>query len=161
MTTPNNPEDIPDILMHSYFTRLSPKSCMERHTFFIQTNPDHSTLKSLLFIQNPQDFFPGRLSALSPGHIIIRRERQTFKRLPKSDSVVFTVKTTMQRLVDLPEDSRTALVSEIRAWPEDIAAYKGLAIWKRAVFGFCERKRTDVKDYDLGSDVGTLTRIDE
>ncbi|KAF2120187.1 hypothetical protein BDV96DRAFT_674465 [Lophiotrema nucula] len=154
-------QDIPDILSHSYFTRLSETSCMERHSFFIQINPGDRTLQDLLFIQNPQDFFPGRISALSPSHIIVRRERQSFRRLPKSNTVVFTVKTTMQRLIDVPEANRPALVSEIKAWPEDIAAYKGLAIWQRAVFGFCEGKRTVVEDQDLGSDVGTLTRIEE
>ncbi|KAF2266443.1 hypothetical protein CC78DRAFT_417583, partial [Lojkania enalia] len=121
-----------------YFTRLSTNSYMERHSFFIQINPDDRPLSQLLFIQRGQDFYPGKVGNFSPPYFIIRRERQTFRRLPKSNTVVFTVKTSVQKLTDLPAEGRRGLVKEIRSWPDDIKEYKGLQFWKKPVFAFCE-----------------------
>ena len=138
---------------------------MQRNSFFIQTNPSlHAPPlfdPSLLFIQTAQDLFPGDPSTLPPPFIIIRRERQTFRRLPKTDTVVFAVKTSLERLSDLPEDQRAGLAQEIRAWPEDVASYKGKGLWGRTLLGWCEGRRIVVEDADLGSDVGTLTRVSE
>lgn len=134
---------------------------MERPTFFIQIKPDSRPLDKLLFIQEGKDFFPGDFSRLDPAFIIVRRERQTFRRSPESDAIVFTVKTTVQRLVDLPVSERKNLVKEIRAWPRAIATYKGRDLWQRAVVSFCEGRSAYVEDRDLGSQVGTLTRVSE
>ncbi|ORY13866.1 hypothetical protein BCR34DRAFT_599636 [Clohesyomyces aquaticus] len=143
-----------------YFVRISPTSPMERSTFFIQTNPSSFPLREILFIQSGKNFFPGNRWNLVPDDILIRRERQTFRRLPKSDMIVFTVKTSLENLTDLSMDERPKLVKEIKAWPEDIAVFKGRDIWARAVIGFCEgRTRFEREDRDL-STVGSLTMLD-
>ena len=67
-----------------------------------------------------EDFFPGNVNNLWPRDIIIRRERQTFRRLPKINAVVFTVKTTITPLVQFPKEELEGLAAEIRPWPEDI-----------------------------------------
>ncbi|KAF2271862.1 uncharacterized protein EI97DRAFT_427448 [Westerdykella ornata] len=142
-----------------YFTRLTrPTSndgqynSMQRHTFFIQISPHaasshplsptfpHSTL---LFIQSGKDFFPGTMRNLSPSCILVRRERQTFRRLSLSNTVVFTVKTNVERLVDLDGEQRRNLAREIRAWPSEVARYKGRDLWGRVVLGFCEEEGAD------------------
>lgn len=140
---------------------------MERHSFFVQIDPDNrlqQNLSKLLFIQRGQDFFPGNTSHLLPYHILIRRERQTFRLLPKSEAIVFTVKTSIQKLVDVPVGERPNLVKEIKAWPREIASYKGRDLWARAVYGFCEGRPVSghLSDVDLGEDdVGTMTRVSE
>lgn len=160
--------DLPSILNLNYFTRTSSSStpnsnvCMERETFFVQIQPDSRPLDKLLFIQTGKDFFPGNIFHLLPEHIIIRREWQTFRKLPKSDTIVFTVKTSVERLVDLPENEKAKLVKEIRAWPREIATYKGRDLWQRAVIGFCEDRTAMVlDDTDLKSEMGTLTRASD
>ncbi|KAF2799708.1 hypothetical protein K505DRAFT_230533 [Melanomma pulvis-pyrius CBS 109.77] len=121
-----------------YFTRLSFKSAMQRTSFFIQITPHPAyPLASLLFIQEGKDFFPGRSLNIDPASILIRHERHTFRRLPKSDAVVFGVHTRLQRLVDVLEHERENLVKEIRMWPEDIARYKGRDLWEKVVVGWC------------------------
>ncbi|KAF2735688.1 hypothetical protein EJ04DRAFT_434636 [Polyplosphaeria fusca] len=144
-----------------YFSRLNDKSCMERSTFFIQIPTPKAPLADYLFVQKPQDFFSGTINRLFPEYVVIRRERQTFRRLPKSNTVVFTVKTSVQRLTDLGEEERESIIKEIEAWEPDIANYKGLPLWKRVVFGYCNGGRVSVEDDDLESDIGSLTKVSE
>ncbi|KAF2715685.1 hypothetical protein K504DRAFT_497556 [Pleomassaria siparia CBS 279.74] len=121
-----------------YFTRLAPKSSMQRHYFFVQIEPPNCSLAELLFIQQGKDFFPGSRHVDMDHHsVIIRHERQTFRRLLRSDAIVFTVRTSLQRLTEVPEDQRAALVQEIRNWPEEIARYKGRHVWDEVVVGWC------------------------
>jgi hypothetical protein len=83
---------------------------------------------------------------LRPEFVIVRRERQTFRRLPESGTVVFTVKTSVERLVDIEPEEREGLAKEIRAWPSQIASYKGRDLWGKAVYGFCEARPDDEEE---------------
>jgi hypothetical protein len=132
---------------------------MERNTFFVQVDPGNVGLEDLLFIQSGKDFFPGSLMNLNPRWILIRRERQTFRRLPKSGAIVFTVKTSIQKLTDVPESERRGLVEEIKSWPEDVANYKGRDLWETQVYRYCEGKLpiTIEHDVDLNTEAGIST----
>jgi len=133
-------DDIPDILpLTSTTTPLS------RTTLYIQTCPDSHPLAHLLFVQEPKDFFPGNLSSLLPQHIIVRREHQVFRRLPKCGAVVFSTRTEVKKLMDLDERERRELAIEMRSWDRDVATRKGVELWQKAVLGWCERKR-GIKD---------------
>ncbi|KAF2650321.1 hypothetical protein K491DRAFT_609057 [Lophiostoma macrostomum CBS 122681] len=136
-----------------------PNSCMERSTFFVQVDPGNVGLEDLLFIQSGKDFFPGNLMNLNPRCILIRRERQTFRRLPESGAIVFTVKTSIQKLTEVPVSERRGLVDEIKAWPPDIATYKGRDLWETQVYRYCEGKLpiTIENDVDLTSEAGIST----
>jgi len=111
---------------------------MERYTYFVQVEPSSKDLVDTLFIQRPADFFPGTLSRLSPENILIRRERQSFRRLPKSETVLLTVKTSLQRLTQLPMEELEGFVSEARLWPDETATYKGRELWGPCVFAYYE-----------------------
>jgi len=78
--------------------------------FFVQVRPPGESLAETLFIQEPNDFFPGNVNNLWPRDIIIKRERQTFCRLPKTNAVVFTVKTSITPLVRFPKEELRALL---------------------------------------------------
>jgi hypothetical protein len=135
---------------------------MQRHSFFIQVQPDARPLEDLLFIQEGKDFFPGDINDLKPQAIIVRRERQTFRRLVLSGAIVFTVKTSVQRLVDLPEgEQRENLIKEIMSWPREIATYKGRDLWQRVVVQFCLGRDAVRDGFDLGSEGGALDTISE
>jgi hypothetical protein len=107
---------------------------LERSTYFIQASPPEDPLVSKLFR-------PDTLSELArpkARDIIVRRERQTFRRLPKSGVVLFAVKTALTPLMDLNQEQRLNLAREIRSWPDNIAAYKGRDFWGRCVLDFIE-----------------------
>jgi len=119
---------------------------MQRHSLFVQVkNPFHS-LQETLFIQEGKDFFPGTSINIDPSSIIIRHERQKFRRLVLSDAVVFTVHTSLQNLIDVPEDERTNLVKEIKSWPREIARYKGRDLWEKTLVGWCEGRELVIRD---------------
>lgn len=140
-----------------YFTRLDAKASMQRHSFFVQVkNPFHS-LRETLFIQEGKDFFPGTSIDIDPSFIIIRHERQTFRRLLMSDAVVFTVHTSLQNLLDVPEEDRANLVKEIKSWPEEIARYKGRDLWGKVLVEWCEGRELVIRDdRSVYSDSGTV-----
>lgn len=128
--------DIPDVL-----PLTSSVDLLTRSTLYIQTYPDSRPLAHLLFIQEAKDFFPGNLSALLPQHIIVRREHQTFRRLPKSGAIVYSTRTEVCRLTELDAHDRRKLVEEIGSWDQEVATRKGLELWQRAVIGYCEGKK--------------------
>ena len=144
-----------------YFTRLDAKTAMQRHSFFVQVkNPLHS-FHETLFIQEGKAFFPSSSIDIDPYSIIIRHERQTFRCLLLSDAVVFTVHTSLQNLVDVPEEGRANLVKEIKAWPEEIARYKGRDLWEKVLVGWCEGRDLVIRDdRSVYSDIGTVAGDD-
>ncbi|KAN0070841.1 Protein of unknown function (DUF3445) domain containing protein [Elaphomyces granulatus] len=120
-----------------FMARLTPLSPMERSNYFVQTTCPNEDLFSVLFCPNGlsvDNFRP------SPRDIVIRRERQTFRRLPRTDAIVFSVKTTLTALDELPPQELANLATEINHWPDDIARYKGRDIWGTAVLEFCEQR---------------------
>ena len=109
-----------------------------------------------MFIQELKDFFPGNMNNLWPQDIIIGRERQTFRRLPKTNAVVFTAKTSITPLIRFPKEELEGLAAEIRPWSEDIATCKGRCAWGRPVLGYCDGTQWAVEDVDLMSEYGSV-----
>jgi hypothetical protein len=119
---------------HSFFSRIREDNALERSAYFIQAAPQEDSLLSKMFR-------PEVLSEQAPPRvrdILIRRERQTFRKLPQSGAVLFAVKTAITPLQDLDQDERLNLAREIRSWPEGIAAYKGREFWGPCVLDFIE-----------------------
>lgn len=108
--------------VNRYFDHLSPKTAMERTSFFIQATKE---LFQVASIDTPVD----AASEIKLEDVTMRRERQTFTRLPKSNAVLFTVRTYMVPLVDLTHDELRVLRNQIRGWTEDVRAYKGYNVW--------------------------------
>lgn len=109
---------------------------MERSNYFVEVKGANEDLYSTLF----------RPDALSeenpiprPCDIIIRRERQTFRKLPQSGALLFGVKTTLTTLDELPIEELRNLVREMDSWPEEVANYKGKDIWGPPVLDFCKQ----------------------
>lgn len=123
---------------------------MERSSFFVRVRPPGKSLAETLFIQEPKDFFPGNMNNLWPRDIIIGRERQAFRRLPKTNAVDFTVKTPITPLVQFPKEELEGFAAEIRSWSEDIATCKGRSPWGRPVLGYCDGTQWAVEDVRVG-----------
>lgn len=117
-----------------FFCRLTPESPMERSNYFLETKEPDEDLGDTLFR-------PMALNEDQPGlsidNILLRQERQTFRRLPRTGALIFSVKTTLNTFDELPVEQLQALATEIRSWPEDMAKYKGRDIWGQRVLDYC------------------------
>jgi hypothetical protein len=57
----------------------------------------------------------------------LRSERQTLRRLPKSNSILFTIKTYMTKIEDVCQndaDMAKRLAGAVRNWPPEMIEYK-------------------------------------
>lgn len=115
---------------------LKVASPVQRHNFFIQANDS-------IFQQDP---FPASVD--TPPEVedlLLRHERQTLVRLPKSKAVLFTVHTFFTPVTDLerePESLRD-LLNSARAMPEEMAKYKCRHVWMETLERYAETILTD------------------
>ncbi|KAF3398264.1 hypothetical protein F1880_006061 [Penicillium rolfsii] len=117
-----------------FLARLTPNSPMERSNYFVEIKRPDENLVEILY--RPQGLCEKDLSDPSPEEIIIRRERQTFRRLPKTDTILFGVKTYLTTLDQLPMQELENLAKEMRTWPEYVGEYKGRDVWGAKVLEF-------------------------
>ena len=90
-----------------------------------------------LFAPHP---IPGRQD-LTEANVLdatfLRVERQTLRRLPATGAVVFTIRTYLHSMRDVAADAirREALRQTLRTLPEEVVAYKGMALLIRPLQG--------------------------
>ena len=103
----------------------------------MQTIETGADLPKILYQPQPFDFDvkPG-----SSQNIVMRRERQTFRRLEHSDTVCLAVRTTLHPLDQLSLLELQALVRDMMSWPEQVARYKGLHCWGDCVLTYCRQR---------------------
>jgi hypothetical protein len=110
---------------------------MERSNYFVEMKrPDEDLFETLyrpttLLEDNPNP---------SPEDIVIRRERQTFRRLPRTGTLVFGVKTFLTTLDELPMEELQNLAKEVKSWPDYVGEYKGREVWGAKALEFCEKR---------------------
>jgi hypothetical protein len=128
---------------------------MRRDSLFIQVLHNtsiHPLSIKTLFIQKPAAFFQNIQDghSIEAARIIIRRERQTFRRLPKTGAIVFGVRTRVDRLTHVSAEECEGLAAEVRTWPTHVWKYKGGHLWGKALLRYCdqvvEENKTKRKD---------------
>jgi hypothetical protein len=62
-------------------------------------------------------------------NFVIRRERQTFRKLNRSKALLFVVHTSLIFVKGLPDAELKLLLDEVAAWSDDIAAYRERHVW--------------------------------
>jgi len=85
------------------------------------------------FPDGHSDESPGELeNGVTPEMMVLRTERQTFRRLPKTGAILFTIRTYTTPVVKLVQEPGVParLASAVRSWPEVVAKYK-----RREAFG--------------------------
>lgn len=117
-----------------FLARLTPTSPMERSNYFVEVKRPNENLFDILY--RPGALCEKELSNPSPEEIIIRRERQTFRRLPRSGTIVFGVKTHLTTLDQLPMQELENLAKEMQSWPEHVGEYKGRDVWGAKVLEY-------------------------
>jgi dimethylamine monooxygenase subunit A len=72
----------------------------------------------------------------------LRVERQTFRRLPRSQAVVFTIRTYVEPLAEALEtpDGAAALALRLREMPDAMARYKNILPIRSALLAWLERR---------------------
>ncbi|KAJ5179284.1 hypothetical protein N7492_002494 [Penicillium capsulatum] len=117
-----------------FLARLTPTSPMERSNYFVEVKRPDEDLFEILY--RPGVLCEKDLSNPSPEEIIIRRERQTFRRLPRTGAIVFGVKTYLTPINQLPMQELENLAKEMQSWPEYVGEYKGKDVWGAKVLEF-------------------------
>lgn len=112
---------------------------MERSNYFVEVKRPDENLFEILY--RPGALCEKELNNPLPEEIIIRRERQTFRRLPRTEAIVFGVKTYLTTLDQLPMQELENLVTEMKSWPEHVSEYKGKHVWSEKVLEFYNRRK--------------------
>ena len=121
---------------HRFLSTLSTRM-MERTGEFVQiADLDHDDLSEVLCHPGAM----GHAKPKQPKNVIIRTERQTFRRLPRTQAIVFAVKTWMRTLPELADHELAKFQREIHSWPDDVAQYKGRNMWAGTVDAYCARR---------------------
>ncbi len=116
---------------------------MERSAVFVQIADRTQPLSESFCRLNS---LHGGSVCMMPWNILIRQERQVFRRLPRSGALLFSVKTYMHNLIDLSLDELRAFAAEVRKLPDDVAGYKGRHIWGECVLKFCDATQKEVDE---------------
>jgi hypothetical protein len=105
-----------------FIERLKPGRPVWRRNWSIHDDPSY-------FLPEPNPQPPG------DSELYLRSERQTLRRLPDTDTVLFTIRTQQVPLAAIEERADLALrmAAVIAAWPPDVVAYKGGHGAKRAL----------------------------
>lgn len=119
---------------------------MERSNYFVEVKSPNENLFDILY--RPGSLCEKELLNPTPDEIIIRRERQTFRRLPRTGAILFGVKTFLTTLDELPTQELENLAKEMETWPENVGEYKGKNVWGAKVKEFY-RSRTQVERVEV------------
>lgn len=111
---------------------------MERSNYFVEIKRPGENLFDILY--RPNALCEKELRNPSPEEIIVRRERQTFRRLPQNGAIVFGVKTYLTTIDQLPMQELENLAKEMQSWPEHVGKYKGKDVWGAKVLEFYESR---------------------
>jgi len=79
------------------------------------------------FCPFPDKKKPEHLEEILLEKVFLRLERQTLVRLPKSQQVVFTIRTHIQNLASLPKSVLRSLREQIKSMPTENRDYKGMS----------------------------------
>lgn len=74
-----------------------------------------------------------------------RSERQSLRRLPRSGSVVFTIRTYFHPITEIAEEPYVPgrLASAIRSWGDDVSRYKGKERYGDVLLEYLDRKHAE------------------
>ena len=108
---------------------------MERSTYFVQVADPKTDLSEILC---QTDALEHDVKPATPEQIIIRSERQTFKRLPVTGAILFAVKTSLRPLIELSITELVTFRADVGSWPEEVALYKGRHCWGECALKYCQ-----------------------
>lgn len=123
---------------------------MERSNYFIEVKHPHETLLDTLF--RPTSLFNTE-TVPTPQNTMVRRERQTFRRMPRTNTILFSVRTFLTSLDELPLGELQNLAKEARSWPDFVGEYKGTNVWGNTMLEYCEQRTKEAMNGKVDGDM--------
>ncbi|CAF0786838.1 unnamed protein product [Rotaria sp. Silwood1] len=121
--------------MDRYFLKLKEDSPIQRLNWSLQVG---NNLCDILKENNSNEL----ITKDNAGQLMyLRVERQTLRRLPKSDTILFTIKTYMTKIEDVCRnnpDMAKRLAGAIRNWPPEMIKYKGADQYKDGLLAYLD-----------------------
>ncbi|KAI9888304.1 MAG: hypothetical protein M1814_000757 [Vezdaea aestivalis] len=129
--------------MMNFFRRVQPDKPVLRSNYFLQVDDELGWSSSI----GPEDAPEGSsgwstaLKNKTIEHHYFRSERQSLRRLPRSGSVVFTIRTYFHPITEIAEEPHVPgrLASAIRSWGPDVARYKGRERYQEVLLEYLDR----------------------
>lgn len=80
-----------------------------------------------------------------PQYLVMRTERQTLRKMPKSKAVIFTIHTHIVPVQTMAEEVGVPgrLAAAMRSWPEGVNWYKGAPLYKECILPFLDEKHQE------------------
>jgi len=131
--------------VHAPVSRLNDQLAGPIAQFFERLKPDRSFWRlGWGVIDTPELFQPLGAAARwevaptvpGPDDMHVRVERETLRRLPRTNAILFTIRTYIVRAGDLLErspDDASRLAEAIAAMPDDVRAYKQIDVFEPAL----------------------------
>jgi hypothetical protein len=131
--------------VHAPVSRLNDQLAVPITQFFERLKPDRSFWRlGWGVIDTPELFQPLGAAARwelaptvpAPDDLHVRVERETLRRLPRTNGILFTIRTYIVKasdLLDRSPDDATRLAEAISAMPDDVRAYKQIDVFEPAL----------------------------
>ncbi|CAF1326289.1 unnamed protein product [Adineta ricciae] len=131
--------------MERFFQKMAPQHPVVRYNYFIQTDGNLAWSSS---IGCEDQFGIGWSNAKQNPpieQIYFRSERQTLRRLPRSEAILFTIHPYFIPLIEIAQEPGVPgrLASAIRSWPDDVSHYKGKQAYEDVILKYLDEKHQE------------------
>ncbi|KAK3345821.1 hypothetical protein B0T25DRAFT_550448 [Lasiosphaeria hispida] len=131
--------------MMNFFRRVKPEEMVARNNYFLQVDDDLAWSWSIGSEDSEHVSWGTAEKNRAIEHHHFRSERQTFRRLPKSGGVVFTIRTYFHPITEIVEEDYVPgrLASAIRSWGDDVSRYKGKERYGEVLLEYLDKKHDE------------------
>jgi len=143
--------------MMNFFRRVQPNGPVLRNNYFIQVDDNLAWSDSI----GPEDenhtqatgWITAEKNKVIEQHWF-RSERQSFRRLPRSGGVVFTIRTYFHPIIEIAQEPYVPgrLASAVRSWGDDVSKYKGRDRYQDVLLKYLDAKHREQLDAGLDPD---------
>ncbi|KAJ9259875.1 hypothetical protein DTO195F2_4752 [Paecilomyces variotii] len=130
--------------MNRFFKNLTPEKPVTRNNYFIQLD-DGLHWSHRMGNQDGDEiasWATSDSSDLTVEELHFRSERQTLRRLPRSNALLFTVRTYFEPITTIAQEPHVPgrLAEAIRAWNDVVSAYKGKEKWEHIILPYLDEQ---------------------
>ncbi|KAF2009650.1 hypothetical protein BU24DRAFT_437236 [Aaosphaeria arxii CBS 175.79] len=130
--------------MNRFFETLSAEKPVTRNNFFIQLD-DGLHWSHRMGEQKGDNVASWALAndkGLKIEDLHFRSERQTLRRLPRSKTLLFTIRTYFEPITTIAKEPHVPgrLAEAIRAWDETVSTYKGKSHWDHILLPYLDEQ---------------------
>ena len=145
--------------MMNFFRRVQPDAPVVRNNYFLQADDglawshtappeDSESPRSEAWVAAPE--------SKPIDNVYFRSERQSFRRLPRSGGVVFTIRTYFEPITEIAKEPGVPgrLASGVRSWGDDVSKYKGKEKYGDVLLEYLDEEHRKQVELRLADEVG-------